>query len=241
MSPPTSASTTALSRFSKWRRVLIFPAVLLLVVLLFYGEEDWRGKRAWEMCKRDLAAKGQILDAQSLIPLRVPDDQNILKAPKMADWFGGHFYAGVTPSTDLSARLSSRRWPVSVVIAQFTVLPPDTTATNSPFKPTAPPADKADTNVVEMVDLPGYDSPVKIAHVRSNGPGAQVVDLVSLDGVLLTDAIRSLAKQAGRNIQFDPILTQNGFPVGTPARNPTITEKWSTITADQALFALPGR
>ena len=76
-----SASAGTPSRFSKRRRVLIFPGMLLLVVLLFYGEEDWRGKRTWEMCKRDLAAQGQLLDAESWIPPRVPDDQNVLKAP----------------------------------------------------------------------------------------------------------------------------------------------------------------
>jgi hypothetical protein len=82
-----------------------------------------------------------------------------------------------------------------------------------------------------------YNSPVKIILPRS-GSGATVVDFIALDRVLLADAIRSLATQAQRSIQFDPALTQSGAPTGTLARNPTITERWNNITADQALFAL---
>jgi hypothetical protein len=326
------------SRFFKWRRLLIFSGVLVLAVIFFYGEEDWRGKRAWDMCKRDLAAKGQVLDAQSLIPQRLPDDQNILKAPKMADWFGGRFYVGASP-TDLSSRLSSRRWPASIVIAQFSVLPPGLNSTNVSVRSAAAPTNEADTNVLDKVDFdsvpltdaihtlamtlglniifdpalfqssgpggilaanpkvtsklhnitatqgltallqnygmalvtdpathvsrisaiksaaapslrPGvpaeagaelvldYNSPVRIIPFRADGPGAEAVDMVAFDGVTLTDAIRTLATQAHRNIIFDYALTQNGSPPGTLSHNPTITEKWSKISADQALFAL---
>jgi hypothetical protein len=345
MTSPASASAQTAGRFSKWRRILILPGMLLLVALLFYGEEDWRGKRSWEMCKRNLAAKGQLLDAQSLIPPRVPDEQNVLKAPKMADWFGGHFYAGAPP-TDLSVRLSSRRWPGSIVLAQFRVLPPGVSAGNALVKTAAPPTEEADTNIAETINLVSvpladaihalamqtglnimfdpalmqsgaptgilarnptiterwknitaahalaallqengmelvfdpathmvrvraidpaaarpipsvvpaqagasdastgadlvldYNSPVKIALLRSNRLGAEVVNSIALDGVLLTDAIRSLATQARRSIQFDPALTQSGSSAGALARNPTITEKWKNISADQALFAL---
>jgi hypothetical protein len=89
MISPASASARAPRRFSNGRLVSVFLGVLPLVALLFYVEEDWRGQRAWEMCKRDLAAKGQILEAESLIPPRVPDEQNILKAPKMGDCSAG--------------------------------------------------------------------------------------------------------------------------------------------------------
>ena len=33
---------------------------------VFYAEEDWRGKRAWENCKRELEAKGAVLDWNNL-------------------------------------------------------------------------------------------------------------------------------------------------------------------------------
>src|SRR5476651_1430493 len=58
------------------RRVLICTGVLATLVAIFYTEEDWRGKRAWENCKRELEAKGAVLDWNKYIPPPVPDDQN---------------------------------------------------------------------------------------------------------------------------------------------------------------------
>ncbi len=61
-------------------RFLISLAMLTTVVALFYLEEDWRGKRAWENCKRDLEAQGLVLDWDKYIPAPVPDDQNFFTA-----------------------------------------------------------------------------------------------------------------------------------------------------------------
>jgi hypothetical protein len=69
------------------RRILIGLGVLTLLAAFFYGEEDWRGRHAWENTKRDLAARGVVMDWKTLIPPPVPDDQNFFKAPGMADWF----------------------------------------------------------------------------------------------------------------------------------------------------------
>ena len=69
------------------RRVLITLAVLATLIAIFYTEEDWRGKRAWEKCKAELEANGAVLDWDKYIPPPVPDDQNIFKAPKMQEWF----------------------------------------------------------------------------------------------------------------------------------------------------------
>ena len=52
-----------------------------------YTVENWRGKRAWENCRRGLEAKGEVLDWSAYIPAPVPDDQNFYKAPKMQEWF----------------------------------------------------------------------------------------------------------------------------------------------------------
>jgi hypothetical protein len=73
-----------------WRRtrqLLIAVAVLITLVALFYAEENWRGRRAWERCKRELEAKGAVLDWSAFIPQPVPDEQNIFKAPSMTEWF----------------------------------------------------------------------------------------------------------------------------------------------------------
>ncbi|MGA3266778.1 MAG: hypothetical protein ABSE16_08145 [Verrucomicrobiota bacterium] len=62
------------------RRILIGLAILATLIAIFYTEEDWRGKRAWENCKRDLEAKGMVLDWGKYIPPPVPDDQNFFTA-----------------------------------------------------------------------------------------------------------------------------------------------------------------
>src|ERR1035437_8863682 len=69
------------------RRILIILAGLVVLLAVFYIEEDWRGWHAWKNCKHELEAKGVVLDWNAYIPPPVPDDQNFFKAPKMAEWF----------------------------------------------------------------------------------------------------------------------------------------------------------
>ena len=83
-----------IGRFFRWlfrrqtqRRALIGLAALATLAAIFYLEEDWRGKRAWENCKHELEAKGAVLDWEKFIPPPVPDDQNFFKATKMAARF----------------------------------------------------------------------------------------------------------------------------------------------------------
>jgi hypothetical protein len=68
-------------------RYLFSLACLATLTGLFYAEENWRGKRAWEKCRHELEAKGAVLDWNAYIPPPVPDEQNIFKAPKMTEWF----------------------------------------------------------------------------------------------------------------------------------------------------------
>jgi hypothetical protein len=62
------------------RRILIGFAILATLIAVLYAEEDWRGKRAWENCKRELEAKGAVLDWDKYIPPPLPDDQNFFTA-----------------------------------------------------------------------------------------------------------------------------------------------------------------
>ena len=50
---------------SRWLFVL---ACLATLTGLFYAVENWRGKRAWEKCRRELEAKGEVLDWNALYP-----------------------------------------------------------------------------------------------------------------------------------------------------------------------------
>ena len=60
-------STTV--RFFRWlfswrgvRRLLILLAWLVTLIALFHGEENWRGRRAWNQYRRELEAQGEPLD-----------------------------------------------------------------------------------------------------------------------------------------------------------------------------------
>lgn len=87
------------------RRWFFCAAALVTLIALFYAEENWRGKRAWEQCKRDMDAKGFEMDWNKHIPEPVPDAQNIFKAPKMQEWFVGR----LSPTNGIADRLASRQ------------------------------------------------------------------------------------------------------------------------------------
>ena len=71
----------AIKKNHKWqRRTIISLAVLVTAIALFYLEEDWRGKRAWEQCRTEMEAKGWVLDWDQFRPKSVPDDQNFFLA-----------------------------------------------------------------------------------------------------------------------------------------------------------------
>jgi hypothetical protein len=74
----------------RWRtasRLLFVGVCLATLVALFYAVENWRGRRAWEECRRGLEAKGEVIDWDAYIPAPVPEAQNIYKAPRIAEWF----------------------------------------------------------------------------------------------------------------------------------------------------------
>jgi len=120
------------------RRLLIGVAVLATLIALFYVEENWRGKRAWEQRKRDFVAKGEVLDWNAYIPPPVSDDENIMKAPKMADWFvklkpGANITNGLRLSqswTPLSAKTKPNQSKEPVLLVRLVVVPANSSATN---------------------------------------------------------------------------------------------------------------
>jgi hypothetical protein len=70
-----------------WRnlkRGLIAFAALAFLTALFYGEEYWRGKRAWDNYQREWEAKGEVLEWSKFIPASVPDTQNFALTPIVA-------------------------------------------------------------------------------------------------------------------------------------------------------------
>jgi len=104
-----------LQRFvrSRWRRRSLYAlAGLIVLTVLFYAEEDFRGKRAWENYKREWEAKGERFDAASIIPPPVPDDQNFAMAPIVASMYAGYMDRNgrliTPPNTNIIDRLDLR-------------------------------------------------------------------------------------------------------------------------------------
>ncbi|MGI8966818.1 MAG: hypothetical protein ACR2H1_12135, partial [Limisphaerales bacterium] len=77
------------------RRILIVLAWTATIIALFYGEENWRGRRAWNKYRKELEAKGEVLDFKAFIPKPIPNEQNFAATPFIQSWFprGGNEWA----------------------------------------------------------------------------------------------------------------------------------------------------
>jgi hypothetical protein len=114
------------------RRALRFYAWLIVgilsVIVLFFAEERWRGKRAWAALQRETAARGESLELSSVFPPPVTEDQNFAMAPGVRELMGPKelpFYHGtrdkwptfnwaLQQSTDLAAwQTYFRRHPLT--------------------------------------------------------------------------------------------------------------------------------
>ncbi|HEY3863412.1 MAG TPA: hypothetical protein VGO59_16155 [Verrucomicrobiae bacterium] len=122
--PPDKSNRPRLLSWRMARIATIGLACFATFIALLYAEEDWRGKRAWEDCKRRLEAKGIEFDWSKFIPPPVPDDENFFKAPGIVetDWVG-------RGPRDLSKRVEKAmslegRDSNSVLIAEIIVGPP---------------------------------------------------------------------------------------------------------------------
>jgi general secretion pathway protein D len=100
--------------------------------------------------------------------------------------------------------------------------------------PTTPPAEVAPGAPVES-------APVDVAQANTNAPVAvvaataapnpdEVVPLIVIDDVPLTDAIRNLARQSGLNFQFDPRVTSSN--------QPNVSIRFENVSAQEALNAV---
>ena len=76
--------------------MLIGLAWMAAIIALFYGEENWRARHAWNKYRRELEARGEQLDFRAFIPKPVPDDQDFAATPFVQSSFprGGAGYEG---------------------------------------------------------------------------------------------------------------------------------------------------
>jgi hypothetical protein len=108
-------------------------AICLILIGLFYAEEDWRGERAWKNCELALQAQGAKLDWADFIPAQVPEEENVFGVPEMQKWFGVGRDGPVSAweVTELSKELTYPGWEESngterLVVAKLTICPPGT-------------------------------------------------------------------------------------------------------------------
>jgi hypothetical protein len=114
MNPPQT------KRWRILRRCLVGLAVCVTLIGLFYTEELWRGKRAWENCKSALEAKGADFKWADYIPAPVPENENVFGVPEMQQWFVGR------GATEMSKKLVYPGFPdyhksPRLVIAEVTI------------------------------------------------------------------------------------------------------------------------
>ncbi|MGD0251241.1 MAG: hypothetical protein ABSC01_00930 [Verrucomicrobiota bacterium] len=200
---------------------------LVALVALFYTEENWSGKHAWENCKRELEAKGETLDWKAYIPPPVPDGQNFFKAPKMAEWFvkprSGNF------TNELAKRLTYANTNVAV-IAELVVMPPSTSASLALENP----------NLVLRYSSFGKAVFLPATAVETNISSPNfIIPIIEMQDVPLTTVIENLARVAHINYLLDP---QTGYDQpdqnGQIKPEPTVSVRWENITAREALLAL---
>jgi hypothetical protein len=74
-----------------WRNLVRFvfgAACVATLVGLFYAEENWRGRHDWRQFEQACLAKGITLDFASVVPPRVPNDQNFAMTPIVYSSYG---------------------------------------------------------------------------------------------------------------------------------------------------------
>jgi hypothetical protein len=80
------------------RRFLFVSACLVTLIMLFFTEEHWRGKRAWTHYRDAQIAKGEKMTTASLAPPPVPDEKNFAFTPLLK------------PSYDFAHTTNGVRW-----------------------------------------------------------------------------------------------------------------------------------
>src|ERR1700722_17471617 len=110
-------NTPETKRWSILRRSLIGLGVLLTLIGLFYTEELWRGKRAWEKCKSGLVAEGVKFDWADYVSAPVPEEQNFFGVPEMQSWFTGRSESELARKLSYPGFNSTNR----MVIAEVTI------------------------------------------------------------------------------------------------------------------------
>lgn len=114
---------------------------------------------------------------------------------------------------------------------QATDSPPETPAVQEPLPDAPQPAAAGETPAVDPA-APAPETPetAEAEPTAEPDPGSEVVPLIVIDDVPLTDAIRNLARQSGLNFQFDPRVTATN--------QPNVSIRFENVTPSAALQAV---
>jgi hypothetical protein len=212
-----------LGRIFLWTGISL--AILLAIAAaLFYPVENWRGRRAWENCRRELTARGERLDWASYIPEVVASRSNIYEAPKMSEWFVGRGTNELGRLLDVQGFYNfSRRSAASNFISLVDLtISDDTNLDHRRFDV-----------VAQLLSNGRYILQRRITPSTNAVNNATVIPLIVMEEVPLVDAVKNLAVQAGRRYVFDADSRVSTGP-STPEL-PPVTVSWADITALQAL------
>ncbi|MGO8930729.1 MAG: hypothetical protein ACLQU3_28050 [Limisphaerales bacterium] len=92
-----------------FKRLVLGLACLAGLIVLFYAEEDIRGRLAWRHFKAQWEAKGEKFDLAAFIPPPVQDDQNFAMTPVVSTSYGQmldrHGHQLFPPNTNVVNRL----------------------------------------------------------------------------------------------------------------------------------------
>src|SRR5688572_4661341 len=66
-------------------------SVLPLLLVAFYFEENWRGKRAWENYQKEARAQGAKFSLEELLPKKIPPEKNFALNPLFKNLFDYSF------------------------------------------------------------------------------------------------------------------------------------------------------
>lgn len=208
--------------FASWRnarRLLLGLAILATLIAIAYTEEDWRGKRAWENCKRELEAKGAVLDWNKYVPPTLPDDQNFYTAStNIALRF---VKAQTEAQSDAASKL---KWlqmgPIdSTLIAEVTLV------TNANAVP---------NNAGLYLRCDHSFVTVGTPHEDFVEPPSSFLSRFDLKDVPLKKAIEQLAKAANVNCTISSSVSS----VDSKGKPILVSIGWKNVTARAALYAL---
>jgi len=153
-----------------WRSVLVVLGVVVLVAL-FYGEEDWRGRRAWTKYQQQLAKRGEPVNPSQVVPAPVPDAENFAMTPFLAPLY--EFVPG------------TQQWRDTNAVAEIQAFPREFSAASSDVKHDLVTA--SNSWVPRPIDLKAWDLALQQATNSETRPVANnLTDAQAAAGVLAT-------------------------------------------------------